>query len=226
MPRRIAAGAAALAAAAAALCSTASAAPAPTGSTQPAMPVTDSGAVPLPPDEAEALATAPAAVPSGETTAPVSPAVALEASSLPGAETSVEPGLTAAEAVGLAAPEEAGPSPDYSWDIKMCWSDRAWWQWGTWPYQQRLINTTYWCAVYGRRITYRTTTVTTSGTLCSTEWRADALIGGGIGFPGMTIRASARFSCPTALFWVALHPSHHLDVFFGARGRAVITGSG
>ncbi len=226
MSRRIAATAAALAAAAAALCSTASAAPASAGPPQPPLPVTHGAAVPLPPDEAEALATASAAVPSGETTVPVSPAVALGASSLPGAHTAVESGLTETEAVGLAAPEEARPSPDYSWAIQMCWADRAWWQWGTWPYQQRLVNTTYWCAVYGQRITYRTTTVTTSGTLCGTNWRADQLIGGGIGYHGMTIRASAGFACPTAIPWLTLHPSHHLDVFFGDRGRAVITGSG
>lgn len=220
MSRRIAAGAAALAAVAlATFCSTASAASKPI---EPAPPI----AAPLSPDEAEALATAPAAEPSGETMTAVSAGVALAASSLPEAQTSIEPGLTAADAVGSTG--QASPSPKSASlaSATWCWADRAWWQWGTWPYEQRITNTTYWCAVYGQRITYRSTTVTTSGTLCGTNWRASQLIGGGIGFHGMTIRASAGFACPTVIPWIVLHPTHYLDVFFGDRGRAVIIGHG
>lgn len=198
MFRRTAASAAALAALTlAAFCSTASAESSPL---QPAPPVTVDNAVPLSPDDAEALATAPAAVSSGETTTPVSANDA------------------------LAAPRQASSDLALLANPTMCWADRAWWQWGTWPYEQRITNTTFWCAVYGQRITYRSTTVTTSGTLCGTNWRASQLIGGGIGFHGMTIRASAGFSCPTVLPWLTLHPTHYLDVFFGDRGRAVITG--
>jgi hypothetical protein len=184
--------------------------------------------VPLSPDQAEALATAVSATPDGETTTAVSPVEALAAGALPGAETSVYSGLTPGEAVGLVAPLPggAGIAAALRMNVTMCWADRGWHQWGTWPYQQRLIQTTYWCAVYGQRITYKTTTVTTAGTLCSTNWSTDALIGGGIGAHGMTIRASAGYSCPTALFWIQLHPSHHLDIFFGDRGRAVITSTG
>jgi hypothetical protein len=216
MSRRTAAGVAALlAATAATLGSTAFAATGAAATLDPSPPVTADGPVPLSPDLAEALATAPAAVPSGEATTEVSPADALAASTLPGADTSTDPGLTPAEAVGL--PGDSSVSADASLlsTTRMCWADKGWYEWGTWPYDQRLTQTTYWCAVYGDHITYRTTTVTTGGTLCSTMWRASALIGGGIGFPGMTIRASAGYSCPTVIPWLTLHPSRHLDIFFG-----------
>jgi hypothetical protein len=228
MSRRVVAGTvvALFTLAAAALGSTAAAAANPRARTHPAPPHTDSGAVPLSPAEAEALLTAPAAIPSGETATAVSPEVALAASTQPGTEISTESGSTPAEAVGL--PAQTGTSSDFGLlaSFIMCWADRAWWQWGTWPYEQRITNTTFWCAAYGSHITYSATTVTTSGTLCSTNWRADQLIGGGVGFHGMTIRASAGFACPTVIPWLTLHPTHYLDVFFGDRGRAVIIGHG
>ncbi len=225
MSRRIAAGVAALVAAAATgLGASAAGATEPTP-TQP-VPAVDGGAVPLSPDQAEALVTAQAAVPSGETTTLVSGDAALAASALPGADTSVDPELGAAGAVGLVAPGDASVAIGLSSPSIWCWADRAWWEWGTWPYEQRLIDTTYWCALYGKRLTYRTTTVTTSGTLCGTDWRADAVIAGGIGFHGMTIRSSAGFACPTIVPWVTLHPTRHLDVLRNDRGGAAIVGRG
>ena len=205
--------------------STASVATAARVPQSPSPRATADGAVPLAPDEAESLAAAADPVHEGEETTTVSPATALAAATAPGADTSTEPGLTLSEALGFPAGTEARPDLTAFANLTMCWADRAWWQWGTWPYEQRLIDTTYWCAVYGERITYRATTVTTSGTLCGTNWRTHQLIGGGVGFHGMTIRSSAGFACPTVIPWVTLHPSHDLYVYRSDRGVAKITGA-
>jgi hypothetical protein len=103
-----------------------------------------------------------------------------------------------------------------------------WHQWGTWPYQQRITDTTYWCAVYGSHITYRSSTTTASGTLCAVNWRARQLIGGGVGpgFTYFTIRSSAAFACPTLIPWITLHTTHHEDVKRTDKGATTLVGSG
>jgi hypothetical protein len=194
---------------------------------------------PLSPDDASALI---AASGSGTVSAPsaVDATTVLAAASLPGADTSIEPDLTLDQAVGLA------PSPDstttatatdtdttfaplgmrLSSVAPMCWADQGWWGWGTWPYEQKITDTTYWCAIYGSRITLRTSSVTAGGTLCAVNWRSSQLIGGGVGFPTFTVRSSAGFSCPTVIPWITLHPTHHLDILRTDRGAASITGTG
>jgi hypothetical protein len=103
-----------------------------------------------------------------------------------------------------------------------------WHQWGIWPYQQKVTDTTYWCAVYFNHITYRTSTTTASGTLCGVNWRAGALIGGGVGrgFTYFTNRASAGFACQTTIPWITIHTSHHEDVKRNDRGMTTLVGSG
>jgi hypothetical protein len=103
-----------------------------------------------------------------------------------------------------------------------------WHQWGTWPYQQRITDTTYWCAVYGSHITYRSSTTTASGTLCAVNWRARQLIGGGVGpgFTYFTMRSSAGFACPTVIPWITLHTTHHEDVKRTDKGATTLVGSG
>ncbi|HKD95807.1 MAG TPA: hypothetical protein VKB43_13970 [Gaiellaceae bacterium] len=165
---------------------------------------------PLPPDQATALATATAADSSGSSTSAVDGATALNAASLPEADTTIESGVTAQEAVGLAPLFEGNI---LSATKPVCWASVAWRRWGTWPYEQKISDTTYWCAVYGSHITFRTATTTASGTLCGVSWRAMALVGGGIGrgFTYFTNRASAGFSCQTIVPWVTIHTSHHED---------------
>lgn len=180
---------------------------------------------PLPPDQAQAFASAPADIPYGSSTSSVDGRTALNASTLPGAVTTVEPGVSADAAVGLAPLFEGNV---ISATRPVCWANAAWSQWGIWPYQQRITDTTYWCAVFGSHITYRTSTTTASGTLCGVSWRAGALIGGGVG-PGYTYftnRASAGFACPTAIPWIVLHTTHHEDVKRTARGVTTLVGSG
>jgi hypothetical protein len=183
----------------------------------------DTGPTPLSPDQAQALATSGES--TGSSTSVVDGQTALDASSLPGAQTSVESGVSAQAAVGLV--------PLYEGNLitasrPVCWANAAWHQWGTWPYQQRIIDTTYWCAVYASHITYRSSSTTTKGTLCATNWRANQLIAGGVGagFTYFTVRASAGFACPTIIPWITIHTSHHEDVKRTDRGVTTFVGSG
>jgi hypothetical protein len=178
----------------------------------------------LSPDDAAALANAPAADPSGSSMREVDGGAALTASTLPGADTWVESGVSADAAVGLATLNEAGSSASLR---PICWANAAWRQWGTWPYEQRLTDTTYWCAVYGSHITYRSSSTTATGTFCGTAWTASQLIGGGVGpgFTYFTTRSSAGFSCATVIPWVTIHTSHHQDVKRGYKGGTSFVGS-
>jgi hypothetical protein len=180
---------------------------------------------PLSPDQAQALATAPAEAPSGSTTSAVDGLAVLKASTLPGADTSIEAGVSPQAAVGLVTLNQPNA---VSAITPTCWANEMWHQWGTWPYQQRVTDTTYWCAVFGSHITYRTSSTTASGLLCGVGWRANALIGGGIGsgFPYFTNRASAGFSCQTAVPWITIHTSHYLDVRRTDTGATTQVGTG
>src|SRR5690242_4227086 len=139
------------------------------GSAGPA--VATESAIPLQPDEAQALATAPASVPSGSSTSLVDGQTALDASKLPGADTEIEGDISPDVAVGIIAPGGNAISATRP----ICWAVAAWHQWGTWPYQQRITDTTYWCAVFGSHITFRSSVTTASGTLCGVEWRTNGV---------------------------------------------------
>ncbi|MGH3008084.1 MAG: hypothetical protein ACRDLM_01565 [Gaiellaceae bacterium] len=202
----------------------------------------DDAASLLSPDDASALIAGPAVSGTSATTA-VAPSTALAASSLPNSVTSVESDLTLDQAVGLdptstttaALRSSSSTGTGTGTGINslalasvkpMCWANAYWGRWGIWPYEQRITDTTYWCAIYGSKITYRTSSVTGGGTLCGMNWRASQLIGGGVGLPSFTMRSSAGFSCPTVIPWIVLHPSHHLDVRRDSRGGTVLVGSG
>jgi hypothetical protein len=182
------------------------------GAATPVLAVSDGGdggggaATPLPPDQAVALASAPAS--SGSSTTEVDGGTALAGSTLPGAQTWVESGISPEASVGLA--------------------NAAWHKWGTWPYQQRLTDTTYWCAVYGSHITYRSSSTTATGTLCGTGWTSSQLIAGGVGtgFTYFTIRSSAGWSCATVIPWITIHTSHYQDVRRGDKGGTSWVGYG
>jgi hypothetical protein len=195
------------------------------GSATPALAVLSDpgGGTPalLSPDDAYALATAPVplADQSGSSTSQVDSATALAASSLPGADTWVESDLSPEAAVGISG--SLGMRP-------ICWANAAWHRWGTWPYQQRLTDTTYWCAVYGSHITYRSSSTTATGTFCATGWTSTQLIAGGVGpgFTYFTTRSSAGWSCATVIPWVTIHTAHHQDVRRGDTGNTTVVGTG
>jgi hypothetical protein len=194
----------------------------------------------LSPDDASALIAGTAT--SGVTaTSAVDPSTALAAASAPDAVTSVDPDLTLDQAVGLDPAPTDSPTAlrsvsstsstsslasFSSFMPTMCWANAYWSRWGTWPYEQKITDTTYWCAIYGSKVTYRTSSVTGGGTLCSVNWRASQLIGGGVGFPSFTMRSSAGFSCPTVIPWIVLHPTHYMDVRRDSRGGTVLVASG
>ena len=200
------------------------------GSAAPAVAmISDPGGTPtlLSPDDASALANAPVplADQSGSSTSTVDSATALAASSLPGADTWVEAAVTAQAAVGLSPLTEGGVLLTLR---PACWANAAWHRWGTWPYQQRLTDTTYWCAIYGNHITYRSSSTTATGTFCATAWTSSQLIAGGVGpgFTYFTIRSSAGWSCATVIPWITIHTAHHQDVKRGVTGNTTVVGTG
>jgi hypothetical protein len=166
-------------------------------------------AKPLDQAQAQTLASAPGAS-LGTTAGAASPRDALAAASQPGAQTQLAPGFaTPAQAIAASTG---------------CASYQSGWGWGTWPYDQQVYDHTYYCAVTGDHITYRSTTVTTGGTLCGTESRDNWIVSGGIGYFWMVVHAQARFSCPTAVPWVTLHPTDWLETSYNAWGNAAQVG--
>ena len=167
------------------------------------------GPQPLAPGQAQALANAAPAAQTGSVTRPATPQEAAAAAALPGATVSTP-------VQSVAATTAAATS---------CWATAFWRQWGTWPYEQKITDTTYWCAVYGDHITYISSSVNGTGTLCGTSWTTSQLISGGIGYSWFVQRSSAGFSCPTAIPWVSLHPSHYTDVSRNDWGSTAEVGS-
>jgi len=70
------------------------------------------------------------------------PAAVLDAASQPCAQTSIESGISPQAAVGLAPLNDDGNVVSAARPI--CWANYMWHQWGTWPYEQRVTDTTYW----------------------------------------------------------------------------------
>jgi hypothetical protein len=199
------------------------------------------GPQPVAPAQAQALIGAPAVVSSGSVTRTVSAREALASASAPGAVVSVAPGLSPGQAVGLSpavsssaasasigasigASPVVGPIGTTTAGIG-CSANAQWYEWGTWPYQQRITDTTYWCAVWGDHITYTSSSTSGSGTICDTSWTSSQMISGGIGYSWFVTRASAGFNCQTAVPWLSLHPSHYLDTSRNAWGSTQLIGA-
>jgi hypothetical protein len=191
------------------------------------------GPQPLPQAQAQALIDAPAAVQSTSVTRPVSAREALAAGSAPGAIVSVGPGMSLAQAVGLAPGVSLSAAPasvvrpiGTAVSAVGCSANAVTVAWGLWPYDQHITDTTYWCAVYGDHITYTSSSATATGTLCGTSWTSSQMIGGGIGYSWFVVRSTAGWTCPTAVPWVTLHPSHHIDVSRNAWGSTSLVATG
>jgi hypothetical protein len=180
---------------------------------------------PLPEAQAEALVAAPAAVPAGSQTWSVSPQEALGAASSPGAAVYVAPGLSLRQAVGVAPAAGSDVAHTTAGEAVGCSANRAYRTWGTWPYEQQLSDTTYWCAVYGNHITYYSSSVNATGTLCDSSWTSSQVISGGIGYSWFVVRSSGGWSCPTVVPWLSLHPSHYMDYSRNAWGSTEYIGS-
>jgi hypothetical protein len=191
------------------------------------------GPQPLSPTQAEALVNAPSPMAGSSVTRRVSPQEALAAASIPGASVAVASGMSPAEAVGLApTPSPAVSTAAVAKAVSAaeagagCASTQSGYHWGTWPYDQQITDITYWCAIYGVTITYRSTSVTATGTMCGTAWTSSALVSGGVGYTWFVMRASAQWNCPTVVPWVTLHPSHYLDTAHNDWGNSAQVGTG
>ena len=157
------------------------------------------------PDEALVLASTPGGS-DGVIVRQVSQAAALAAAQQPGSKVDVAPGVTNAATAAAAA--------------NACFSWHSGWHWGTWPYDQHIDEYTYYCAVYGQSITMRSTNVTAGGALCGVESRDNWITSGGIGYFWMVVHAQARFSCPTVVPWIHIHPTDWLETSYNAWGNA------
>jgi hypothetical protein len=163
------------------------------------------GASRVAPEEALALASAPGGS-DGVVVQQVSASTAAAASQQPGAKVEVAPGFSSAATAAAAA--------------NACFSWHSGWHWGTWPYNQNIDEYTYYCAVYGQYITMRSTNVTAGGALCGVESTDNWIKSGGIGYFWMVVHAQARFSCPTAIPWIHVHPTDWLETSYNAWGNA------
>lgn len=179
----------------------------------------------LAPDAAAALAGTPG-VAGSSVTRSVTPLEAFAAASSAGAIVSIAPGLSLQQAVGLRPANVASVSIARAAAAVACSANDQHWSWGTWPYEQKLSDTTYWCAAYGDHITYTSSTPSATGTFCGPNWTSSGIISGGIGYSWFVVRSSAGWTCPTVIPWVSLHPSHHLDVSRNAWGSTQVVGAG
>jgi hypothetical protein len=157
---------------------------------------------PLPPDQANALASAPGD-PAVVSVHPVTKKEALSQSQGPGWVTDV-PVETAATTTATAAATE------------YCASGTVYKNWGLWPYGRSVTDHTYWCYVYNNRITYRSTYVTTGGgPLCGGHDQYNFRISGGTGYRYVFIEAGAYFGCTSTIGTLNYHQWLHdeYDVF-------------
>jgi len=166
---------------------------------------TAGGPQPQPQAQVQALANAPAQL-LGSSVHRVTAQEALAAAARPGAQTDVAPSLTLGQAVGLVPVPAADPAPARrlarATAAQYCWSGELGVQWGIWPYQQVVYDHTYWCAYYGGQLTYRSTNVTHSTTLCSGSGDYTFRLEGGAGFPYAAYQVGVYFACPTNIPWL------------------------
>lgn len=163
---------------------------------------------PLTPGQLKAAANAPGQDITSGAPRVVSPAEALAAASLPGAVTETANGVTPEQAtVGLAnasAAQQAvaGVTMAASAGAYTCWIWDPQVQWGIWPQQRVLIEHRYWCAYYGGKIQYRTSSVRGSTTFCSWSNPYTYLYSGGVGYTWVKTQDGASYSCPSGIPWL------------------------
>jgi hypothetical protein len=91
--------------------------------------------------------------------------------------------------------------------------------WGTWPYDQQVIDHTYVCykATTGV-ITYRATNVDANSTLCDVTSTYTYRIAGGTGNYYVEWIDGAHFTCPTNLPGIFVHRDDSMGVEFALTG--------
>lgn len=90
---------------------------------------------------------------------------------------------------------------------QICWSvDGMDSEWGTWPYQQRVSESRYWCATnIGGYQNYRVSHVFLHSAACDTSGAYGYLVGGGNGYTWSTVRSGGHFHCQTPTPWLAFN---------------------
>lgn len=104
-------------------------------------------------------------------------------------------------------------------------AERCWYtEWkhdrGVFPYWRGVYQGTYWCAIYGSHITYRTSnTWTRVNGVCSQngavgQWK----VVGGAGYSYVVVHSEASFSCRTP-WWFPLNDNLWMEPAFNAWGN-------
>lgn len=102
----------------------------------------------------------------------------------------------------------------------VCWFAAPRVNWGTWPYDQHVTQNTYWCATYGWAITYRSTSITYSSTLCSGHNQYSFRVNGGTGYFGVDVEGGTYFDCPTDIPWITIHRNDWAQWEYNSVGSA------
>lgn len=93
---------------------------------------------------------------------------------------------------------------------------------GIFPYERTHHAATYWCAVYGRHLTYRRTDTRgdTNG-FCSTTGSGSWKMGGGVYHSWVKVHTWSSFSCPTPWWW-SLHDTLWMNIAYNVWGNYAI----
>jgi hypothetical protein len=100
-----------------------------------------------------------------------------------------------------------------------CVSKSISYKWGTFPFDQKVIDHTYICyKISNATITYRATSVDASDTLCSFNNRYTYKTAGGVGNYYVEWIDGAHFTCPTNLPGIFVHRNDAIGIEFALTG--------
>jgi type II secretory pathway pseudopilin PulG len=110
-----------------------------------------------------------------------------------------------------------------------CWTETATESFGTWPYEQNVHLHTNWCgsgtASSGGYITYWSSYVTTSSTICSASNTYHYKMWGGVGSTYVAVEGGSYFSCQIAPLW-SIHNHVYIQMQYGPGGGIWVLGGG
>jgi hypothetical protein len=89
--------------------------------------------------------------------------------------------------------------------------------WGTWPYQQSVYQSTYWCA-RGGLLTYRSTSMESESSICARTDSDQQKVGGGVGYDYVVVHGWVSFSCTTIIPWAPTNTFRWANWLYHAMG--------
>lgn len=129
--------------------------------------------------------------------------------------TGVSPTEAGTATMATSSPMEGGADPEDSEGTASadCWHRKAWANRGRVGYGRKVIQENYWCASpITHNITYRRTHTTTSPEfLCSTNYKEQWRIDGGVGSSWVSVHSGAEFSCVVGP-WITISSKCNIDV--------------